>query len=475
MIYLLLGLIGIASVGLRALQPAAGFPAAGGDFGAHLLIAESLRQGHIWPLPYSGLVGVHSFAALGAMAGLSLSRIFLLLADVSLLGTGLLLMAGARVRYGNRGVLAAAVSYLLVGFPLGLDLLWRGALPQLVSWIFYAAVLLEVLRDSRGASRSRRLRVLALLALGSICYPDGLYFTLPVVVLNLWPAQKGPVLRWGFYFLPPLALVLFQARAVSWGGWVAFPGYKAFELVAVLLLLLALAHRIPRWKADPLRAGWLPYLAVLLGLMAASLLLTGELRYYSLKNLYMLGWLLPILVAALAVSSWPIRSLLFLGGVLFAVNAKAFLGMSLPASVSRWIEARSLVNPVEERCLRELVRENSLHRLCAEPVVALAGLPAGTGEASNPFAFAIVRSYAFNALWGHTDFDSFRLRSASWELGYWEFARLQEEVLKKGGRTAEDFLQAVDPQRRLACFSFGGRLYSRDGIELAACEAADGF
>jgi hypothetical protein len=243
----------------------------------------------------------------------------------------------------------------------------------------------------------------------------------------------------------------------------------------VLLLLLALAHRIPRWKADPLRAGWLPYLAVLLGLMAASLLLTGELRYYSLKNLYMLGWLLPILVAALAVSSWPIRSLLFLGGVLFAVNAKAFLGMSLPASVSRWIEARSLVNPVEERCLRELVRENSLHRLCAEPVVALAGLPAGTGEASNPFAFAIVRSYAFNALWGHTDFDSFRLRSASWELGYWEFARLQEEVLKKGGRTAEDFLQAVDPQRRLACFSFGGRLYSRDGIELAACEAADGF
>lgn len=268
------------------------------DYAAHLAFVRDLAARGPFPLPYSGMIGAHSVAALAhLLLGLELPRAMLLVADLSLLGVaaaiGLALPAGRNVK---AALVAPVVAFFAVSLPLYAHCQRFGFFAHWASMGPYA--LAVALRLRGPISRNpRSWAPLGLTLFGAWCYPDAAMWLLPWM---WWPLAALSVV------IAVRQAGLLDLRGAALSDWTP-------QVVALVGALAAFTTQQTR------RAMGLPVLAwmsLTLAFLLGGYVVHGHVGYYARKNLYPLAVMAPLLATQL-----PPRVLALRFGALAAIAA----------------------------------------------------------------------------------------------------------------------------------------------------------
>ena len=452
---------------LRWSRPDASFPGEESDYGVHIGIVNQLLA-HPFPLPYFGIIGAHSLAAGLHLLGIPIPKALLVLSDLSFLGLTASIAAVLRKASGAGRVLGGA-ALLVFSAPLFSSMTRDGFVGQVVSLGLYSLSLAVVLSGHEALSKTRITLSLALILLGTLCYPDGFLWCVPWLLL-LSVRRVHRALWWGSlacYLAIASVLLLTQLGRLHLDGGGDLD-WAAVLLVTAVWVGAGFAARL--WTGSfpqsaiphlfPLAGCW----AFVAGLVClVSFVKYGHLLYYARKNLYFLVVLAPILAASLA--SRLITTILVSAGLIaFVFSVPVTARERFSRSYARLAVPTSAFDGLDERCV-EQIRAVAARTDCKEPVF----LPGRQRRnASERWGQRILRLLSANSYVGRVDTMTGGIRGLSGALS--QSFPLAWSLQRHPYSTLRDVRAAATPDVR--CYAVNENLAPEDAP--ASCDCAPG-
>jgi hypothetical protein len=408
-------------------------------------------------------------AAMLHLAGLSIPKAMLVLADLSFLAlAGAIIWALRRSSLWSR--LLGAGAFGLVTVPLFSSMARDGFFGQLVALGFYAAGSTVLVTGALPLSNRRLAIVLGLTAAGATCYPDAMIWMLPTLLLVAVKTMP----RWALFVFATVCAGLDWVLLGKQIERVTIDGGGSIDWKISLIVLLtwvggAIVTAVWARRIEPDGArGQLAFVSLLIcWVLVAGLVFyfsiarTGHLAYYARKNLYFLAFLSPLLAAQLGRTiSGSAVTVAGLGVLLFSIPVT--IREPLDIAYSRMLRPVSSFDGADERCVQS-VRAAASAKGCAELLI-LPG-PQKRGQVDE-WGERITRILAANSYGGRTVVESATVEGLEGHFGQ-SFPLAKLLMTARPGAALRQVRQAT--QASIDCYAVGPELVAEP---IPSCDCA---